>query len=67
MFSTSFRSGATTSFEIPCDDHWGLTGDVENVFEGTLVGNGRFIRFNLRAKHSVDIDIFGVAVVVTLD
>jgi hypothetical protein len=59
--------GATTSYKVYGGDHWGPAGNVENVYEGALVGNARYVRFDLRAKHTADLDVFGVAVVVTLD
>ena len=59
--------GALTGSKVHGGDHWGPAGHTENVFEGALVGNGRLVRFDLRAKHSADLDVFGVAMVMTLD
>ena len=59
--------GIRTTARIFGGDHWGPEGDVENVFEGALVGNGRLVRFDLRGKRPQDLDAFGVAIVVTLD
>lgn len=59
--------GATTGSKVSGGDHWGVSGHTENVYDGAVVGNGRFVRIDLRAKHSADLDAFGVGVVVTLD
>jgi len=61
------RTSWRQTLKVHGGDHWGPAGNVENVFEGALVGNGQFVRFDLRAKHTADLDVFGVAVVVTLD
>lgn len=59
--------GATTGSKVHGGDHWGPEGNIENVYEGAVTGNARYVRFDLRAKHSADLDVFGVAIVVTLD
>lgn len=59
--------GELTGSKVHGGEHWGAEGSGNNVFEGAVVGNGRFIEVWLRAIHTDDLDAFGVACVVTLD
>ena len=59
--------GSRTQSKVSGGDHWGPSGSFNNVYEGAKVGYGRYVTCWLRAMHSSDLDVLGVAVIIVLD
>jgi len=59
--------GVKTPTAVFGGDHWGPLGSGNNVYQGAVVGKGRFVNMWLRSIHTDDLDSFGVGCVLTLD
>lgn len=59
--------GELTNYRVSGGDHWGSPGSGSNVYEGAVIGIGRYVNFWLRSIHSEDLDTFGIGIILTLD